>query len=123
MQEPTWTIRVGGVYHFNKHPEITAEVVAIGGGIVHFHCWFKGETHPYRSDWCFIDSFRKLYLPEEASPIPDLVAALEAALQILQRSPDICTNDSGNFRTVSTGSAIAEARSAVAKARAGAYCG
>jgi hypothetical protein len=47
---------------------------------------------------------------------PQLFAALEAAEQILKRSPNFSTNDSGNFRNISTVSVLAEVRAALALA-------
>ena len=105
-----WPIRIGGVYHYHKHPEITAEVIAIGGGVVHYQCWYKGESHPYRADWSFVESFRRLYMPEDVSPIRDLVAALDAMLKLYAPL------------NIEEAAAFAMARTAVAKARAGAYC-
>ena len=42
--------------------------------------------------------------------------ALQAAEQILRRSPQISTNDSGKFRGITTSSALIEVRAALKKA-------
>jgi hypothetical protein len=47
---------------------------------------------------------------------PELLEACRAAEQILCRVANISTNDNGNFRNVSTISALAEVRAAIAKA-------
>ena len=52
--------------------------------------------------------------------LPKILAALEAAEQILKRSQQISTNDSGKFRGVTTSSALIEVRAAIAKLTDGA---
>ena len=56
---------------------------------------------------------RVCYYP---TAVLEMHAALKAAEQILCRVPNISTNDSGNFRNVSTRSALAEVRAAILKA-------
>ena len=46
----------------------------------------------------------------------EMYNALQAAEQILRRSPQISTNDSGKFRGVTTSSALIEVQSALKKA-------
>lgn len=78
MATPNWPIRVGGVYESDAFPElITRRVTAIDGDNVHFEKWYSGGKKPYSVGELDGDVFRVVSLPEDQSPIPELLAALK----------------------------------------------
>jgi hypothetical protein len=79
-QEANWTIRVGGVYRFadTERADLVTRVTAIEGDVVYsVHVWLdtKREFGNRKDD---PEIFRALRMPENVSPIPKLLAALES---------------------------------------------
>ena len=76
-----WPIQVGGVYRSATIPEITSLVTAIDGDDVYHDDFYNGEL--YRSgDVLETIVFRKVRTPQNESPIPELVGALEAMMSL-----------------------------------------
>jgi hypothetical protein len=81
-QEANWPIRIGGEYNPVDPSTYRAVVTEIDGERVYYSLrtnhsdigWSK--THNPTSDR--ISGFRKRFMPEDASPLPALIAALKA---------------------------------------------
>ena len=107
--------------NFNPGPW---EAVQIEEGLFHIHSP-KGDRHnpvpvavlDHHRDGH--EPTRTITTPANAYLIaasPDMYNALQAAEQILRRSQQISTNDSGMFRGVTTSSALIEVQAALKKA-------
>lgn len=82
--EETWPIKVGGIYLFKAdRPEVRSRVNSVHDGKVYWiHVYVANDRklpvgeefgHCIDSEWLF----RAMHRPEDASPIPQLIAALQ----------------------------------------------
>lgn len=79
MNEANWPIRIGGIYRLTKG-DVECRVTAIDGDKVYSilrteHC--DGKIHEHNPQRDSIGLFRRIYMPEDQSPIPALIAALK----------------------------------------------
>lgn len=82
-----WPVRLGGIYK-NRNSDFSARVTELTEDKVFyflrtFHL-SDGTTSEHNPTDCEINMFRKLYLPEDRSPLPACVEALEACVDALR---------------------------------------
>lgn len=107
----TWPIRVGGEYLRQAIPNgfTFMRVLAFNGEeVVYQHVW-REDGDVLSVHTADPETFRRLYCPEDQSPIPALVAALEKALEA-HGFNDPCQDEN-------LPQWVVEARSALEKAR------
>lgn len=91
MSEPNWIIRVGGCYnHLNyPNPHCRFRVTEIDGDSIHYV-----QEHKFSHDleWKAANNhvsgsrvFRMVYAPEDASPLPAMIALLEKLIGVAER--------------------------------------
>ena len=76
--EANWPIRVGGEYQSRANKNIWYKVTEIVGDKIFCEGWYHGEKEPWVCDTWDHQLFRALNAPEDQSPIPALIAALQA---------------------------------------------
>ena len=114
--EANWPIRVGGIYvpnYPNRGSWVGSRVTAIDGDMVYVTMrtqHTRGDIEEHGSSQYDTDLFRRCYFPEDQSPLPELIEALEGLLKAIPKqieSPDWCQDE----LTV----AVRSAREALAK--------
>lgn len=99
MSTPNWPIRVGGVYLLRDREPLAMRVLAIDGEDIYYIHHVSKESRYYKigefgsgvmSDY----AFRYQTLPEDQSPIPALVSALEQSVACIQEDRDVLERSS-----------------------------